>query len=270
MEAGLSNAKVKVSRGLNVVPNGALIVVESFEGEVQQNIRINPQRGLGRGCSLCETPSGRVFITGGGQMNYDIERTVLCLDLARENCFTLRTPLSVSRWFHVSFYFEGFLYVVGGLSSLQSFSLCERLDLMTEVWEHVPDLPVPAYCSAWAFKQDTKRAYLLGGESCETYQELDIVQELDLVSMKWRTLSVRLPPKSDLLVAFTYRSEVHVLLNSAVYRLDPEALTLLKTTEMVQQSWTSAHYYKGKLFFSSLFSHTPSVELDLDTLQALG
>lgn len=203
--------------------------------------------------TFSELPFARLVFTGIRDQSEPGQ--VISYSYLSEFAPVIKQSLLFPRHYHVSIYARGFLYILGGVSeSVSEFKKCKRFSVDTEEWQEIADLPMPVDLCASAFKEDSMKLYLIGGESSAfNYKQLNLIHEFDLLTLTWRTIEVLFPPKSDLPIAFSINHEVHVLINSCIYQLDLDtpSFNFVKETSHLQQAWTFAVYENDMLHFSS-------------------
>jgi hypothetical protein len=199
--------------------------------------------------SLCESPEGNLFITGGGD---PVTREVVCIDTTT-NAVTPKPPMKTARRSHGSVFYEGFLYVIGGTKmSMSSSTLaeCERYDTLHNHWQPIPPLPHASYCHAAIVCGDTRRIYTLGGHD---ESDLDLIQEFELESQTWKLLEVKLPSKSQQIPCFKVKNQalIYFILGGALHSFSPITYTLanVKTVDNIESRQGACYFVNGSLYY---------------------
>mmetsp|Transcript_9428 Transcript_9428/g.18138 ORF Transcript_9428/g.18138 Transcript_9428/m.18138 type:complete len:289 (-) Transcript_9428:5564-6430(-) len=205
--------------------------------------------------SWVETSTRKLYFTGGGSGS----RNVASIDVARDFSISYQRPLITGRVDHAVAYFRSFLYVVGGFTSTTVLDLCERLDTSQPHpcdWERVPSLDVPLRDVRAVALEQTQSLYILGGKSAHG-SLIDLIQELNLVSMTWRTLAITLPFQSSGALPFLSKSapnQINFIQGKGVYSLDPAKTSIAHVSSLeaaIERNWRAQPYlWRGTLYFS--------------------
>jgi hypothetical protein len=151
-------------------------------------------------------------------------------------------------------YYDKYLYVLGGTY------LCERYSCEQDRWEIFGKLPGKhyLYCDLNAVLMEaTQSIYMLGGRGYigdyYDYHFLDLMWRLDLVSLEFELLSVKLPsPKVNVPCFVTSRESTtfYLLLNQDVYLCSPSASTLqrVSSAEVDVKGRGPCYYQRGTLY----------------------
>jgi hypothetical protein len=146
------------------------------------------------------------------------------VDLGRDYAVTNKRYAIYSRRLHTLAYFEGFVYALGGINSSKAVKPCERLDLAHNVWGRIADLPVQVFGAVAVVKEDTRRLYLLS-DARSPYSGIEVeadsvglILELDLVSLKWLVLPLRLIAGSSEFTVFSCKSQHYFIVAGELYR----------------------------------------------------
>jgi hypothetical protein len=130
-------------------------------------------------------PGGSLLITGGGDRAVS---DVVSIDTRREFAVADCPPMLTARGDHAAVYHTQHLYILGGFNAGRALSECERYVCAENRWEALPPLPRACFNTSGAVIE--RSLYALGGY-CGG--ELDLVQRLSLVSLKWKLMQFRLP-----------------------------------------------------------------------------
>jgi hypothetical protein len=194
--------------------------------------------------SLCESPEGNLFITGGKTSS-----EVVCID-PTTNAVTPKPPMKTPRRRHSSVFYEMFLYVIGGYNTAY-LAECERYDTLHNHWQTIPPLP---HATGWheaIVCGNTRRIYTLGGRN--STGDLDLIQEFELESQTWKLLDVKLPSKSCYIPCFRAKDQalIYFIQGGALHSFSPitYALTQVKTVDNIQSSQGACYFVKGTLYY---------------------
>jgi hypothetical protein len=206
---------------------------------------------LQSGC-CCEVPNSRLMLVGGQTGFGRGTREVKSIDVSRGFAVTSEGDMSHCRTGHALVYFDGFVYALGGLHQFRSLNKCERYGLIGKSWENISSLPEACFLSSAAVKEDTECLYVLGGLHTLDYNEdfslVTAIQELSFTSLTWRLLAVRLP-SPDRVSCFTVHNEVYFIVNSELYKLQPQTDEIARLSAIEAKGSESYLYYEGKLFY---------------------
>jgi hypothetical protein len=198
--------------------------------------------------SLCESPEGNLFITGGG---YGASSKVVCID-PTTNAVTPKPPMQTARYSHGSVFDGGFLYVIGGSYDSRSYlAECERYDTVHKHWQPISALPQASCAHAAIVCGYTRRIYTLGG--CDG-SYLDLIQEFELESQTWKSLEVKLPAKSHYIPCFRVKNQalIYFIQGGALHSFSPITYTLanVKPVTNIQSYHGPSYFVKGTLYYA--------------------
>jgi hypothetical protein len=200
------------------------------------------------GSSLCESPEGKLFITGGRHPTATSE--VVCID-PTTNVVTPKPPMKTARRAHGSVFYGRFLYVIGGYTGSSYLAECERYDTLHNHWQPIPPLPHASRSHAAIVCGYTRRIYTLGGENGLPY--LDLIQEFELESQTWKLLEVKLPFKSCDIPCFRVKNQalIYFIQYGALHSFSPITYTLANVKPVTDiRSWNRPSYFaKGTLYY---------------------
>jgi hypothetical protein len=196
--------------------------------------------------SLCETPEGNLFITGGCS---PVISEVVCIN-PTTNAVAPKLPMKTPRYAHGSVFYGGFLYVIGGYNTAY-LAECERYDSFHEKWQPIPPLPHASYCHEAIVCGYTRRIYTLGGQN--STGNLDFIQEFELESQAWKLLEVKLPSKSNCIPCFRMKNQalIYFIQGGALRSFSPITYTLANVkpvTNIISYNGPS-YYAKGTLYY---------------------
>jgi hypothetical protein len=198
--------------------------------------------------SLCESPEGNLFITGGDFPTPTSE--VVCID--PNTAVTLKPPMTTARRAHGSVFYGGFLYVIGGYND-EFLAECERYDTIHNHWQLIPPLPQASGCHTTIVCGYTRRIYTLGGY-VGSGSDLDLIQEFELESQTWKLLEVKLPSKSKWIPCFRVKNEalIYFIQGGALHSFSPITYTLtnVKPVTNIQSGYGPSYFAKGTLYYS--------------------
>jgi hypothetical protein len=196
--------------------------------------------------SLCESPEGNLFITGGGYPTATSE--VVSIDLTT-NAVTPKPPMKTARNGHGSVFYGGFLYVIGGYNG-GALAGCERYDTLHNHWQRIPPLPHKSSSHAAIVCGYTHRIYTLGGYDGST---LDLIQEFELERQTWKLLEVKLPSKSRDIPCFRVKNQalIYFVQGGALHSFSPITYTLANVKPVTDiTSYNRPSYFaKGTLYY---------------------
>jgi hypothetical protein len=192
--------------------------------------------------SLCETPEGNLFITGGRPLTTE----VVCIN-PTTNAVTPKPPIKAPRWAHGSVFYGGFLYVIGGYNGSVNLAECERYDSLQDKWEPIAPLPHACREHEAIVCGYTRRIYNFGGHN------LDLIQEFELESQSWKLLEVKLPSKSNAIPCFRVKNQalIYFIQDGALRSFSPITYTLasVKPVTNIQSHNGLSYYAKGTLYY---------------------
>jgi hypothetical protein len=206
--------------------------------------------------SWVELPEGNLFIGGGTLSQAFTQGTTETYELnVTDYSVTPMPNMLTARWAHGTIYSEGKVYMISGYNGAH-VKQCERFDCSTGNWEALPEIPSALRCVN-AIEVETSRCiYILGGYNDAAYQ--DSVQELNLETLSWRTLSVRLQVNGYLIPTFKLQrdsSDVFYHQTGTIYKLDTssQAISAVKTGVTVSQTehFHNASYYSNGTLYCS-------------------
>jgi hypothetical protein len=196
-----------------------------------------------QGSSLCETPEGILFITGGRS---PVTSEVVCIN-PTTNAVTPKPPMKTPRYVHGSVFYGGFLYVIGGYNGSVNLAECERYDSFQDKWEPIAPLPHASRQHEAIVCGYTRKIYTLGGHN------LDLIQEFELESQSWKLLEVKLPSKSCDIPCFRVKNQalIYFIQDGALRSFSPITYTLASVKPVTNIiSWNGPSYYaKGTLYY---------------------
>jgi hypothetical protein len=195
--------------------------------------------------SLCESPEGNLFITGGWN---PVTSDVVCIS-PTTNAVTPKPRMKTPRCAHGSVFYGGFLYVIGG-SNTSYLAECERYDTLLNKW--LPIAPLPnASCAHEAIVCGyTRRIYTLGGNDGS---HLDLIQEFELESQTWKLLEVKLPSKSHWIPCFRVKNQalIYFIQVGALHSFSPITYSLanVKPLTNITSMNGPSYFAKGTLYY---------------------
>jgi hypothetical protein len=197
--------------------------------------------------SLCESPEGNLFITGGH--NPDTSE-VVCIN-PTTNAVTPKPPMKTARYCYGSVFYGGFLYVIGGSdTNCYAIAECERYDTLHNHWQPIPPLPHTSNWHAAIVCGYTRRIYTLGG--CDG-SSLDLIQEFELESQTWKLLEVKLPSKSAGIPCFRLKNQalIYFIQGGALHSFSPITYTLsfVKPVTNIKSYHGPSYFAKGTLYY---------------------
>jgi hypothetical protein len=207
------------------------------------------------GCFLSEVPGGSLLITGGG---IPAEREIVRIDTRREFAISQCSPMLTPRRSHAAVYHTPHLYILGGLNGSRVLSECERYIFAEKRWEALPPLPRACFSTSGVVVESS--LYALGGYGGG---ELDLVQRLSLVSLKWKLMQFKLPHVAYGIPCFKVRdTEVYLVVRETLCSFTTLQVHPLRTLTEVIQSWSGGSYYhSGTLYCSWVSGAVRSYEI---------
>jgi hypothetical protein len=134
-------------------------------------------------------------------------------------------------------------------------------------WEVIAPIPVAVQGAAVKVLESSCCLYALGGTVDKSgAQSIDLIQELNLQSLTWRVLELKLPFNRTEVTCFVYKdtSQLYFLLGKGLYSFRPkeERIALVRSYPLflpcAMQPW---YYSKGTLICSSYFGKTFKYEI---------
>jgi hypothetical protein len=153
------------------------------------------------------------------------------------------------------------LYVIGGRTGGfvgQPSEICERFLMSEDRWEVIAPILVAVQGAAVRVLESTCCLYALGGIVDKSgAQSIDLIQELNLLSLTWRVLELKLPLCRTEITCFVYKdtSQLYFLLSKGLYSFRPkeERITLLRSyPHFLPCSMQPWYYSEGTLIRASL------------------
>jgi hypothetical protein len=203
-----------------------------------------------------EVPGGSLLITGGG---YPVAvREEVRIDTRREFAAALCRPLLTQRRQHAAVYHSPHLYILGGSEGSGYLSECERYVCAENRWEALP--PLPRACRRTSGIVLENSLYALGGWYGKS--ALDRVQKLNLESLTWKLMRLKLPFAGFGIPCFKVRdTEVYIVIKRTLYSFSALEVRPLKTLNEDIESWNGVSYYRGTLYCSNYLGGVLKVAL---------
>jgi hypothetical protein len=191
-----------------------------------------------RDCSLCEIPGWCILATGGEQ-----SRDSVGINVRREGVMVTFPPLLHSREKHGSVYYDGFVYVVGGVNPGIS---CERLNVQSLSWESFDPTPTTSLLSYTTLVSHpySRSIFSVCGFNC--------VLKLSLGELTWDKIPIELPYSTFHIAAFSLGADLYFVQRSKLYGIDLERglLFQVKTLKDYIMSSGQSFYTQGRLYCS--------------------
>jgi hypothetical protein len=191
-------------------------------------------------CRWSELPGGRLLITGG----ISREREVVRIDTLREYAVSFQPPMHTGRRDHASVYHSQYLYVLGGYSQSWYLRKCERYSCAQSQWEVLPPLPVAG--SGMSAVEVENSLYALGG-GITRGMALDTVQKLNLDSLTWKLMQLKLPKAGHLTACFKTDTQVYLVIKNILFSFTPIQVSPIKTLPH-SMNCDSSCYSRGTLY----------------------
>jgi hypothetical protein len=173
-------------------------------------------------------PGGCLFVTGGVKNDDTASKTVVKIDLSTFEASDHR-PMRTARHSHSAVYHDHYLYTLGGENEGQTLDKCERYATAANRWEAIPPLPKAASSANAIGLEDS--LYVLGGEYSRGTGwggreggVLSTIQKLNLASLTWELLELRLPMKCINIPCFVYDAQVHFINGDMFGRITPHGI----------------------------------------------
>jgi hypothetical protein len=191
-----------------------------------------------------EVPEGNLVITGGMDEYGSTVRDVVSIDVENFEFSALEGMLTPRRD-HAALTHTQHVYVLGGHNGRRYLSECERYRWAEDHWEALP--PLPTACIDMSGVVVENSLYALGGFDGTP---LDLVQRLNLGSLTWELMRLRLPYAGFDIPYFKLRpTEVYLVVNKTLCSFTALEIRPLKTLAQDIRSWNGASYYHyGTLF----------------------
>jgi hypothetical protein len=212
-------------------------------------------------CSLCEVPDNAIIITGGETTGHSRSATdeVVQVNLTSFE-MTLKPPMFTRRYGHNSIYIEGYVYVVGGLNT-HKLKKCERFDIASNRWESIPETPSPVSDVGLVVLDTLNCLYVLGnkkGSLGYNENDMDKIHELNLKTLRWQTLGVRLPYNKEQNIACFKLSDdatqLYFVQYTSLFLLDPKRQTIHWVSDVergIESCFGTSHVARGRLYCPS-------------------
>jgi hypothetical protein len=207
-------------------------------------------------CTLTELPDGNLLIAGG---SLDAAFTAACTEVKELNTqtfeLTVKPSMLSARWAHGSTYFEGEVYMISGMNGTDNhISQYERYNCTSQTWEALPDIPQKVRCTNPITVEATGCIFVFGGYNDSAYQ--DCIQELDLGTLSWRLLDVRLNTKTYLIPCFKLSSEatdVFYVESGFLYKFDTlqYKISLVRAVTIPSEHYQGPSYYFNSMLYMS-------------------
>jgi tetratricopeptide (TPR) repeat protein len=207
-------------------------------------------------CTLTELSDGNLLIAGG---SLDAAFTAACTEVKELNTqtfeLTVKPSMLYARWAHGSTYFEGEVYMVSGMNGTGNhISQCERYNCTSQTWEALPDIPQKVRCTNPITVEATGCIFVFGGYNDSAYQ--DCIQKLDLGTLSWRLLDVRLNTKTYLIPCFKLSSEatdVFYVESGSLYKFDTlqYKISLVRAVTIPSKHYQGPSYYFNSMLYMS-------------------
>mmetsp|Transcript_6117 Transcript_6117/g.10728 ORF Transcript_6117/g.10728 Transcript_6117/m.10728 type:complete len:631 (-) Transcript_6117:106-1998(-) len=211
--------------------------------------------------SWCAVPRTFIYLTGGYQ-----SADVVCID-TRSFVVSPKPSMITPRVFHNSVFSKGYLYIVGGWTGTSSMKECERYSFAEKKWKALPPLITEAHYHSLFMHDTSQILYSLGG--CKGSESLNLIQEMNVERLVWRTLSVKLPSTAYNMACFSSGSECYFVQFSKLFVFDVywNQIRYVKTLPADIFSHNGPSYYSTGTIFAS--NHTgPVLELDVGSLDS--
>jgi hypothetical protein len=201
-------------------------------------------------CTLTELPTGNLLIAGG---SIDLAFTAACTEVKELDTqtfeLTVKPSMLSARWAHGSTFFEGEVYMISGMDgSSKHISQCERYNCTSETWEALPDILQQVRCTNPITVETTGCIFVFGGYNDAAYQ--DFIQELNLRTLTWRLLDLKLSTKTYLIPCFKLSREatdVFYVESGSLYKFD----TLQYKISAVRAVTVPSEHYQGPSYYFS-------------------
>jgi hypothetical protein len=198
-----------------------------------------PRYQFNEGCCWSELPGGSLLITGGRCGYYPGVRDVVRVDVGTF-AVSPQPPMHTARVDHAAVYHSQYVYVLGGVR----LSECERYVCAESRWKVLPALPVCGYGMSAVELHNS--LYALGGS--HRGDSLDTVQQLNLDSLTWHLMQLKLPQADRLFPCFKKDTEVYLVIKETLYSFTPLEVKPIKTLpEYIGCS--SSYYSRGTLYY---------------------
>jgi hypothetical protein len=214
---------------------------------------------------LCQL-QGNLLITGGGGLK--ISRDVISIDLYRDFSVTMKSAMQCPRTQHGCVYFQGFVYVLGGVSEAHVYlSACERYSPTANSWEAIAALPIACCEMSVLVVGSSMSLFAFAGFSGKS---LDTIQELSLERLTWRVRELQLPLASRRTISFMMNAQANLIYfvqDKLLFSFNPDDNSIIKLSALT----TKVGHAYGPCFFSRgfLYCSYNGGEIDKLRLKAL-
>jgi hypothetical protein len=192
------------------------------------------------GCRWSELPGGSLLITGGEV------REVEKVDTLREYAVSALPPMHTARRDHAAVYHSQHVYVLAGFNGRFCMRECERYACAESRWEALPALPVAGWhMSAVEIKNSL---YALGG-SRGLGKRLDTVQKLNLHSLTWKLMQLKLPQAIDCFPCFKTETQVYLVNSNALCSFTPLQVKVVGTLDRSIYECYLSYNSRGTLYY---------------------
>jgi hypothetical protein len=158
---------------------------------------------------------------------------------------------------HCSVYFDGFVYVIGG-----DIHTCERFSETEGSWQALNPYPGRARRASCIVLD--RGLYVLGGASPTS---LNSIQKLDLTSLTWEVLEVKLPYLTSGIPCFKLSPnapQFFFVIEMTLYTFKASSSTVHRVKVLgqdINSLFGPSYYSKGVLYCSSCYGDATSLEI---------
>lgn len=197
-----------------------------------------------------------VWVTLPGERLYSLGLTALCLQTTKDFAVTFELPMLLPRICLGVVYHQNSLYAIGGWRSRMCEKACERLLWKENSWEELPSLPIAAKNLSLIVLEETRCLYATG----ECRPEIDSMQALNLDTLEWVVMGLKLPFDGRYVVSFKLdESQAYFLCNKCLYVFCPKTDSLQHLgidCNVVLKGLGTGIFHSGALYCSKFFGAT--------------
>lgn len=184
---------------------------------------------IGIFCGSAASNDGKIYFTGGHTTMNGILNTLKIYD-TNSKTWSIGPSFNQRRYAHLSQFYNGKLYIFGGVPSLNGEILktLEIYDTATGTWSKGSDMPYPTFDSSSVLVGN--KIYVMGGKILdkETISSSNIMQIYDIANDKW-SLGNSMPVNICMAVSGTVGSNIYVIAGDYTSSKDGNKICIYNT-----------------------------------------